>query len=184
MNKNHILMFQNLWKLKFANTSQNFLEQMIKNQNLGVTWYHGYLQFHYLIYWHQSILLTLMENMWVREICQYRFWLWLVTIKSLVSRICGCSNFKNCDISWPSRHIWMNDNTNSSMRHHTMKYRIIYGLPLITMLMVTSGVICHNFHEWRSHEWKLLANHLTSDHKHRYERQPIYHFISYMIFGC
>ena len=37
-------------------------------------------------------------------------------------------------------------------------YRIMYGLLLITMFVVTSGVI----------RQKLLANHLTSDHKHTY----------------
>ena len=30
---------------------------------------------------------------------------------------------------------------------------------------VTSGQFANNFHKWRSHEWQLMANRLTSDPK-------------------
>ena len=44
-------------------------------------------------------------------------------------------------------------------------YRIIYGLPWITIWLVTSEVINQRFYERRSHDWKSSANNLTSDQK-------------------
>ena len=44
-----------------------------------------------------------------------------------------------------------------------MTKRMIYDLLWITILWSRVGWFANNLHEWRSHEWKLFANHLTSD---------------------
>ena len=44
-------------------------------------------------------------------------------------------------------------------------YRIIYGLPWITMFWSWVGWFTNHFHKWHSHEWKLLVNHPRSDQK-------------------
>ena len=48
-------------------------------------------------------------------------------------------------------------------------YRIIHELPWITILRSQVRRFANNFHEWRSHEycheWKSLANRITSDPK-------------------
>ena len=42
-------------------------------------------------------------------------------------------------------------------------YRIIYDLLRIMIFWSRVGWFANDFHEWRSHEWKLLLNHLMSD---------------------
>ena len=39
----------------------------------------------------------------------------------------------------------------------------MYELPWITIFWSRVRWFGNDFHEWRSHEWKSLANHLTSD---------------------
>ena len=58
-------------------------------------------------------------------------------------------------------------------------YRIVYDLLWIMMLWSRVGWFANNFHEWRSHEWKLLANHLTSDQNSLFTASHI--LISYML---
>ena len=41
----------------------------------------------------------------------------------------------------------------------------MHELPWITIFWSRVGWFANDFHEWRSHEWKSLANHLTSDQK-------------------
>ena len=41
----------------------------------------------------------------------------------------------------------------------------MHELPWITIFWSQVGWFANYFHEWRSHEWKSLANHLTSDQK-------------------
>ena len=41
--------------------------------------------------------------------------------------------------------------------------RIMHELPWITILWSRVRWFTDDFHEWRSHEWKSLANHLTRD---------------------
>ena len=48
-------------------------------------------------------------------------------------------------------------------------YRIIQWLSWITMFWSWMGRFATNCQGWHSHEWQLLANHLTSDQK----RQPV-----------
>ena len=43
--------------------------------------------------------------------------------------------------------------------------RIMHELPWITMLWSWVGWFANDFRKWRSHEWKSLAYHLTSDQK-------------------
>ena len=45
------------------------------------------------------------------------------------------------------------------------KHRTMHGLPWITILWSRVRRFANNFHEWRSHEWKSLANRITSDPK-------------------
>ena len=42
---------------------------------------------------------------------------------------------------------------------------MIHSLPWITIFWSRVGWFANDFHEWRSHEWKSLANHLTRDQK-------------------
>ena len=41
----------------------------------------------------------------------------------------------------------------------------MHELPWITIFWSRVGWFANDFHEWRSHGWKSLANHLTSDQK-------------------
>ena len=41
----------------------------------------------------------------------------------------------------------------------------MHELPWITILWSRVKRFANYFHEWRSHEWKSLANRITSDHK-------------------
>ena len=41
----------------------------------------------------------------------------------------------------------------------------MHELPWITIFWPRVGWFANDFHEWRSHEWKSLAKHLTSDQK-------------------
>ena len=43
--------------------------------------------------------------------------------------------------------------------------RIMHGLPWKTFLGSRMRRLANGFHEWRSHEWKLLENRITSDLK-------------------
>ena len=45
------------------------------------------------------------------------------------------------------------------------KQRTMHELPWITIFVSRVRRFANNFHEWRSHEWKLLANRITSDPK-------------------
>ena len=42
--------------------------------------------------------------------------------------------------------------------------RIVHGVAWITIFGSRVRLFANNFHEWRSHEWKSLANRITSDH--------------------
>ena len=42
--------------------------------------------------------------------------------------------------------------------------RIVHGVTWITIFGSRVRLFANNFHEWRSHEWKSLANRITSDH--------------------
>ena len=44
-------------------------------------------------------------------------------------------------------------------------YRIMHELPWITIFGSRVRRFANNFHEWKIHEWKSLANHITSDSK-------------------
>ena len=44
-------------------------------------------------------------------------------------------------------------------------YRIMHELPWITIFGSRVRRFANDFHEWRSHEWKSLANRITSDPK-------------------
>ena len=46
-----------------------------------------------------------------------------------------------------------------------MTQRILHGLPWITIFGSRVRRFANNFHGWRSHEWKSLANCITSDTK-------------------
>ena len=46
-----------------------------------------------------------------------------------------------------------------------VRNRIIHSLPWITIFWSLVRWFANDFHEWRSHEWKSLANHLTRDQK-------------------
>ena len=41
----------------------------------------------------------------------------------------------------------------------------MHELPLITIFWSRVGWFANDIHEWRSHDWKSVANHLTSDQK-------------------
>ena len=41
----------------------------------------------------------------------------------------------------------------------------MHELPWITIFWSRVGCFANDFHEWRSHEWKSLTKHLTSDQK-------------------
>ena len=43
--------------------------------------------------------------------------------------------------------------------------RIMHELPWIMIFWSRVGWFANDFHEWLRHEWKSLANHLTSDQK-------------------
>ena len=61
------------------------------------------------------------------------------------------------------------------MQIHYYKYWMIYGLPLITIFVVTSGEIHEQFSRLTQSRVKIIVESL---------HEPLYHFISCMIFGC
>ena len=46
----------------------------------------------------------------------------------------------------------------------------MHDLQWITMFWSWVRWFANDFHEWRRHEWKSLANHITSDQTNRYSR--------------
>ena len=61
-------------------------------------------------------------------------------------------------------------------RHEPRTYRIIHGLPWINIFGSRVRRFANNFHEWRSHEWKSLANCITRDQNH-YSQWRMYYSI-------
>ena len=57
----------------------------------------------------------------------------------------------------------------------------MHELPWITIFWSRVGWFANDFHEWRSHEWKSVANNLTSDQKSLFTVTN-YHFKCYTQF--
>ena len=62
------------------------------------------------------------------------------------------------------------------------EWRTMHELPWITIFWSQVRWFANHFHEGQSHEWKSLANHLTSDKKKCYSWKRMYYFISYTLF--
>ena len=60
-------------------------------------------------------------------------------------------------------------------------WRIMHELPWITIFGSRVRRCANNFHEWRSHEWKLLANRITSDAKIVIHGNEFYFYILHAI---
>ena len=97
-------------------------------------------------------------------------------------------------LSWPISHevfkisVSKTSMTITLLRLYQTSYWAISWTENNIWVTVNNDVFGHEWddstmiHEWRSHEWKSLENFLTSDKKHCYSWQPVYHFISYMLF--
>ena len=74
-------------------------------------------------------------------------------------------------IKWPENSLYIKTSRFPSSDKHLhffksiKKWRIMHELPWITIFGVTSEVIFQKLHAWRSHDWKVLANCITSDPK-------------------
>ena len=75
-----------------------------------------------------------------------------------------------------------------SLKNHGNFSRLVCGNPAWVTVNNDFGSrvrrFANNFYEWRSHKWKSLANHITSDPKSRYSWQRLYYFISWHAILC
>ena len=63
-----------------------------------------------------------------------------------------------------------------TLRDITKIYKRYMGCRELRCFWSRVGWFANTFHEWRSHELKLLVNHLTSEQKPCYSWRPIYYY--------